>query len=317
MTSYALPDSISRIRAAKVDQTPVVATEDPNWNPDTARMQEILQWDAERRRALPGVQNPPMIATRPPRSMTTYAPGYTGPRLPPGDYSTYIPSNRLSGPSLTLPGGRPGIGVGQGYRRGFDVGGGIQGGIEGARNPGDLPWWISAGVGVITGGLGGSTGSGGSAGSSSSAALASEGTGSCPSGYERDAQGRCVRSGLGGAVERLVPGGETGMLPQGRGYGPAVMGAFGIPAIQPSQTGTVIAGDGTVRPTLGCPPGAVLGKDNLCYMKGSIPRQFRKWKPKPRPVMSAADGKTLRKADRLKNKVKKLAQGAGFTCRKR
>jgi len=314
VTSYLPPSDARKLIAAKRDQTPVVATEDPDFGPPGFPRIDPTTLGG------PGTGSGPMIATRPPTAMSfTPAPGYTGP-LPPGgigDYSTYIPSNRLSGPSLSIPGGRPGIGTG-GVRTSFDVGGGIRGGIEGAQNPGDLPWWVSAGVGVITGGLGGSTGSGGSSGSTSSAALASEGTGSCPSGYERNSRGECVRQGVIGAIQDFVPGGQTGKLPQGQGaYGPAVMGAFGIPAIQPSQTGTVIAGDGTVRPTLGCPPGAVLGKDNLCYMKGSIPRKFRKWPPKPRPVMSAQDGKTLRKADRLKTKVKKLAQGAGFSCRKR
>jgi len=273
---------------------PDIAYEDPNFGPPTSR---------------------PMI--QPPRSSAfTRAPGYTGPVPPgsPGDYMNYVPSNRLSGPSLTIPGGRPGISTG-GYRSSFNTGGAIQGGIQGAQSPGDAPWWVKAGIGVLTGGLGGSTGSGSNSGQTSSAALSSEGTGSCPSGYERDSTGNCVKSGFGGAVERFVPGGQTGTLADQ--YGEAVVGSFGIPAIVPMQTGTVRKRDGTVNPTLGCPPGAVLGKDNLCYMKGSIPRQFRKWKPKPRPVMSAADGKTLRKADRLRTKVKKLATSSGFSCRKR
>ena len=141
-------------------------------------------------------------------------------------------------------------------------------------------------------------------------------TGGCPTGFRLNpATGQCEEEGIRGAIERFLPGGQTGML--GPGFGPAVVGAFGTPALTPAQVGTRRKADGSVGPILQCPPGAVLGKDDLCYMKGSIPRQFRKWKPAPRPPVSAGDAKAIRRAERARGRVKKLATNVGFTCRKR
>jgi len=85
-------------------------------------------------------------------------------------------------------------------------------------------------------------------------------------------------------------------------YGQAVVGAWGKPALVP-YTGSV--------PTRRCPPGAVLGKDNLCYQKGAIRNSDRKW-PKPTaPLLSAGEMKTLRKIKSLENKVKRAWQAAG------
>lgn len=128
----------------------------------------------------------------------------------------------------------------------------------------------------------------------------------CPEGQQRIGN-RCVRVDFGA----IVPGGEPFISTQTAG-GVATIGAFGIPAIQPD-----IVGERNGRPIRSCPPGAVLGKDDLCYMKGSIPRQFRKWKPAPRPVFSAADAKALRRIGTLQKKVKKLAGDANMTCKKR
>jgi len=69
------------------------------------------------------------------------------------------------------------------------------------------------------------------------------------------------------------------------------MGAFGVPGIEPSEE---------VVPTLRCPPGTVLGRDEICYRKGSIPPQFRKWRPAPKPFISGGDRKCLLRADRLR-----------------
>lgn len=66
-----------------------------------------------------------------------------------------------------------------------------------------------------------------------------------------------------------------------------------------------------------CPSGTVLGKDNRCYAKGSIPNRLRKYPKAPRPFFTAADAKTLRRAETLQKKVKKLAGTAGFTTKKR
>jgi hypothetical protein len=140
--------------------------------------------------------------------------------------------------------------------------------------------------------------------------------GSCQQGFQwNPATGQCERVGLIGTGQRLIPGGATGT--QADIYGDAVVGSFGIPAIVPAIVGQVSDKNGNTKPIQRCPPGAVLGKDNLCYMKGSIPRQFRKWKPAPRPVMSAKDAKAIRSIGRLQSKVKKLAGDVGFSCRKR
>jgi hypothetical protein len=183
-----------------------------------------------------------------------------------------------------------------------DITGAILGGIGGL---------ITGGPGgIIPGAIGGYLGTGtGSGESPSSPGVTHAGTGAltsgCPTGYEWDGT-RCVQSGLGGTVARILPGGSTGALPQGNGYGQAVMGAFGVPALQPAQVGSTLYG-----PILRCPPGAVLGKDNLCYMKGSITNKQRKWPKPPRPLLSAGDMKTLRKVKSLENRVKKAWRAAG------
>ena len=136
---------------------------------------------------------------------------------------------------------------------------------------------------------------------------------SCPPGFFADPNtGICKAAGIGGAVERFLPGGRTGVLPTSpaapQAYGEAVVGSFGVPALQPAQAQTV---------ALRCPPGAVLGKDNLCYQKGSIPMQFRKWRPAKKPPISAKDWKAMQTADRVRKKAKTVATKAGYSCRNR
>lgn len=139
---------------------------------------------------------------------------------------------------------------------------------------------------------------------------------SCPPGFRVDSKtGTCVKEGAEGAIERMLPGGDTGVL--GDQFGPAVIGGFGVPAIVPAQVGTRARADGSVGPILQCPRGAILGKDDLCYQKGSIPVSFRKWRPAAKPPMSAADARALRRIKTLQGKAKKLATSAGLTCRTR
>lgn len=129
--------------------------------------------------------------------------------------------------------------------------------------------------------------------------------GPCPTGFEWDGM-QCIQSGFQGWVEQTLPGGETGTGLDV--YGQAVMGAFGKPAIVPATMS---------QPTRRCPPGTVLGKDNLCYARGSIANSNRKWPKPPRPLLSSHDMKTIRKAKSLANRVKKAATATGFSCRKR
>lgn len=106
-----------------------------------------------------------------------------------------------------------------------------------------------------------------------------------------------------------LPGGRPLTFPRSgtpiKQYGNAVVGSFGIPALEPAVTAVNVHS---------CPPGAVLGADNLCYQKGSIPRAFRKHRPAPRPPMTAGDAKALRRIGTLQRKAKRLAATAGFVC---
>lgn len=131
----------------------------------------------------------------------------------------------------------------------------------------------------------------------------------CPPGFRVDPNtGRCLKEGFGGRVERFLPGGGTGFLPSspGPGTGMATMGSFGVPAVQPIQMMTQ---------RLDCPAGFLLGMDNLCYAKGTLPRQFRKWKPAKKPPISAKDWRALQTSARVEKKVKRIASTAGFTCK--
>lgn len=160
---------------------------------------------------------------------------------------------------------------------------------------------VSAGLAYFTGGSDPGQSTGGKA--------------TCPPGFEIDADsGECKQSGVGGTVARIIPGGDTGYLGAG---GEAVVGSFGRPALVPAQVGSVTKNSGVVSPILRCARGYVLGQDNLCYPKGSIPRQFRKWRPPTKPPMSASDAKALRRIGTLQKRVKRLAGSAGMSCKKR
>lgn len=138
----------------------------------------------------------------------------------------------------------------------------------------------------------------------------------CPPGFRANPRtGACEVEGPIGAVQRFLPGGQTGTLPQVQigqempdAFGGAVMGAFGKPALQPAQASGV---------SLRCPRGMVLGKDNLCYGKNQINAGDRKWRPSKRAKISAAEWRTLSKANSVKNKAKEVASAAGFSCRKK
>ncbi len=186
---------------------------------------------------------------------------------------------------------------------------------------GQSPGWIEAAIGAVGGLLtGGPAGAiaGGIAGygvgggeTATSPGVPETGFGiaaGCPTGYRWDGN-RCVKTGIVGTIQQWVPGGQTGVLPEAVpevGYGEAVIGAFGVPAMVPAQVGQTQYG-----PILRCPTGAVLGKDNLCYQKGTISNKQRKW-PKPaRPLLTGGDMKTLRRAKTLEGRVKRAWSAAG------
>lgn len=101
--------------------------------------------------------------------------------------------------------------------------------------------------------------------------------------------------------------------------GQAVVGAFGMPAMEPDIVGVVEDRNGVRQPIRRCMAGMVLGKDDLCYPKQVLGRRG-KWRKHPAPAkapVTAEDAKAIRKAASAKNRVKKLAGDVGFTCKKR
>lgn len=134
----------------------------------------------------------------------------------------------------------------------------------------------------------------------------STGFAGCPAGWVLDSSGRCVQGGMGGMMQRVIPGGSTGtMIP-----GQAQQGAFGIPAETPAQVGTIMRNDGSVGPVFRCRGNLVLGRDNLCYARGSIPRGARKHPPGRKPLLTGGDLRCLSKAQGLRGKIKRAARGA-------
>ena len=134
--------------------------------------------------------------------------------------------------------------------------------------------------------------------------------GNCPDGYELNADGECVAKGLGGAMERFVPGGSPGQLTDD--FGEAVVGGFGLVGIIPAQRGVTINRFGQSNPILRCPRGMVLGTDNVCYHKRSLPVRFRKWRPAKKPPISRKAWKALQDIDSVQNKVSAMVHMAGL-----
>jgi len=85
----------------------------------------------------------------------------------------------------------------------------------------------------------------------------------------------------------------------------AVTGAFGMPAMAPFAETRVV---------LDCPPGMVLGKDDLCYPSAVLRRnsQFRKWRSAPRPTVTRRDERALARIDSVQKALKRLGKKAGL-----
>ncbi len=132
--------------------------------------------------------------------------------------------------------------------------------------------------------------------------------GPCEPGFVLQ-NGVCVRAGgVLPSLERTfgtdLPGGTV--VATGGG---AVVGAFGMPAMVPARI---------ARSVLQCPRGAVLGTDNLCYPKGVLSARnlHRKWRRSPRPPVSAADAKAIRRANSTRERVLSLAKDVGLHASK-
>lgn len=136
------------------------------------------------------------------------------------------------------------------------------------------------------------------------------GTG-CPPGSTYDAaSGKCKVGGISGAVQRTLPGGQTGYVEPTGNWQPTQ--AYGTTGIIPQSVATS---------RLECPRGYVLyGKEpgmEVCFPRGMLPNKMRKWPKSPNPALSAQDMKTLRRIGTLQKKIKRVSGLAGFTCRKR
>lgn len=121
---------------------------------------------------------------------------------------------------------------------------------------------------------------------------------------------RCVDPGA------ALPGGTPLMVPAGGGG--VGMGIFGAPAVMPTVVGEITTERGETNVIRRCPAGTVLGKDELCYAKGSIPNKLRKWPKAAKPPVSAYDARMMNKygpKGSKRNRVKDLAMKAGFACK--
>lgn len=138
-----------------------------------------------------------------------------------------------------------------------------------------------AAAGLLTGG--------GSSGSGSGSFAFPELVNTCPDGYRRDSQGRCVVEGLG----PFIPGdvGRADMVWQ------SVNGRYGA--------GYVPARD--VREVRVCPPGAKLGKDGYCY--DHLRKGDREHNPGTKPFLTGGEVNAIRRAKRLHKKFKRLSGG--------
>jgi len=125
----------------------------------------------------------------------------------------------------------------------------------------------------------------------------------CPPGFFTDTSGQCVplttgkRGGISGAIQRFLPGGETGLLE----FGEAVNGQFGV-ALEP--------GFRDCKPVAVCPRGAVLGSDGLCYNKSAISNKNRMWPMGRKPLLTGGEMRCISiaagAAKRLERKQKQL-----------
>ncbi len=148
----------------------------------------------------------------------------------------------------------------------------------------------------------------------------------CGSGFSLDSRGNCVQDRfpirvgpIGIDPGAFLPGGDPGIgfVPRETttAVGEAVIGAFDMPAIVPEVVGTIRRRDGSTGPILHCPPGSVLGRDDLCYM--GLTNKWRKWPKASRPPVSASDAKCIRRAASATKRVERLAKSVGLKTRKR
>jgi len=120
----------------------------------------------------------------------------------------------------------------------------------------------------------------------------------CPPGTIRGPLGTCID---------LIPGGSTsgGGMVIGR-FDP-IMGAYGAGLLPGRESRTVHF----------CPPGLVLGKDNVCYAKGQLGKKNRKHNPGFRPPITGGDVSAIRRAEAARKRVMTLGRGVGLYVSKK
>lgn len=138
----------------------------------------------------------------------------------------------------------------------------------------------------------------------------------CGTGFVLDGQGRCVpitTSNGGGMNGDLTPDtftpAEAGNLVRGRygiGQAPRVAGRLNNRSGQPYQV-------------LRCPPGMLLGKDNVCYE--SLRNHERKWPKGRKPLLTGGEMNAITKAaraaarlTRTKKRLKKASRMIDRAC---
>ena len=89
------------------------------------------------------------------------------------------------------------------------------------------------------------------------------------------------------------------------------MGIFGLMSTEARVVGTIQDRNGLSKPILRCPTGLVLAQDNRCYAKESLPKKARKWKPDPRPLLSASDARVLRESHAVEKKLVRIVKRTG------
>jgi len=141
-------------------------------------------------------------------------------------------------------------------------------------------------VGAVTGVIGGVLGGGseGPGGSPVVPGMSGFQASPCQPGYIKVGS-RCVKP------TAALPGGQPFTMDA---YGSAVLGQFGT-ALQPGSQSAV---------RLLCPPGSVLGKDNLCYNKSQLRKSERKWVPPRKPLLTGGELNAIRTAASAARKLR-------------
>ncbi len=190
--------------------------------------------------------------------------------------------------------------------------------------PSGLPQWVhdaagayQTGAGVYNALFGGGPGTGGSAGGAEgiyaglTEAQIAQMAADLQAAYGQSAQGNAVGPNL---PTYLDPNGASPI-------------GMGLPAIlKPSQTTrlrspkgyvTVLVPNGHPGYTDAINAGGIITAQGVkISMMKEVARKFKLWKPRPKPLLSSSDMRTIRKANSLKRKVARAAKSAGIQgCR--